>query len=63
MCKRPAVYRYVREHSGTTIDPDITVAAYCAQHDRATNHAALLRVAPWEYNRKVRIADGGRILT
>jgi hypothetical protein len=62
-CRKPATYRYVRDARtrGFQTLPPKTVASYCAQHDRATNHSALLRVRPWEYDRKVRIADGGRI--
>ena len=56
-CKRPAAYRYTREGFAGL---EVTVAAYCAQHDRAGGHSRMLRPRPWEYDRKTRVADGGR---
>lgn len=58
LCSRPARYRYVREHKGTSANPDVTVAAYCAQHNRAGGHARMLRPAAWEFDRIDDLASG-----
>jgi len=52
-CSRAAAYRYTREGFAGL---QVTVAAYCAQHDRASGHARMLRPCPWEYDRKERIS-------
>jgi len=52
-CARPAAYIYTLG--------GFTVAAYCAQHDRAGGHFRMLRPRPWEYDCKYRAADGGKV--
>lgn len=54
-CKREATVFYVKRVNGALVIPggEVIVKAYCKQHDTATNHARLLRIAPWEYDRRV----------
>jgi len=51
LCTRPARYEYILDREGTSDTPDILVAAYCAQHYRASGHSRMLRPRVWEYHR------------
>jgi hypothetical protein len=51
MCSRPARFDYIRNGAGTSSDPDLIVASYCAQHHAAGGHSRMLRPRPWEYDR------------
>ena len=50
ICTRAARYLFVRDHEGTSADPDKVVYAQCAQHYRS-DFGRMLAPHPWEYSR------------
>lgn len=60
ICSRAARYLYCVERDGTSSRPDVSVAAYCAQHDRAEGHSRMLRVRSWEYDYRLDVMAGIR---
>jgi hypothetical protein len=47
LCTREGRYLYILD-VGEVHD---VIGAYCAQHNRAAGHSAMLRPRPWEYDR------------